>query len=78
MNSWQAQVNTMADNMKLMFARSADKINRPILTIASSAMDDKDDLPPTITDTRNRQVEEDGTRKKPVQPRNPTSLTRSV
>ena len=58
LNSWLAQVNTMANNMKLVFAQSVDKINRPMLT--SSAMKNKEDLPPRVTGTKNGQIEEDG------------------
>ena len=74
LNSWLEQGNVMADNMKLMFAQSADKINSPIF--ASSVMDDKEDVSHTVTGMRNRHIEEYGTlneasaAKKPYIPNN--------
>ena len=59
LQSWLEQLNAMTDKMKLMFAQSADKINRPMLT--SSVIDDKEDLSSTVTGSRNRQIEDDGT-----------------
>ena len=50
MNSWLAQVNTMAENIKLMSTQLTDKIIRLLLTIGSEAMDDTEDLHEKQTD----------------------------
>ena len=50
-------MNAMADSLKLMLAQSADALNRSVLAIGSTAMDDADDLPPTLPCPRDRQTD---------------------
>ena len=47
----------MADNMEVNFAQSADNFNRPMLTIVKVS----NGCHGTITDTGDRQIEDDGT-----------------